>query len=399
MNARTHFAATVALLLVALPACERSASGDSVAAGSASSGITAPPERFLTRQQAITIVQALPEVLALAQTRVEDDGGTRQVEPMAAVVRDAAPCVSRPCASYWEVAVGDRSLFTSSGTLPRENEGLVDFAVRVDATDGAIAFRDDSLDRFVSRQSFARRKQERMRGHLLVLSTPEFRAMSDVSRRGGAPLALLDDGSPDDGCKPGERSCRWVFMATSIGAGRAGHWERFEFDPVSQGVYVQQEGGLTSVPYGVWRNAFRREARKDSEPELRALGDLKDAFPDFKVAEGPPGYGPPERVEQGPATGALAAALASEGVRLVRMEHYGSRWRVMHLASDTPFSLPSRHDAFRAWVSSIVRANGGYACEIRIGTDRYQLDRHSADPMHGGVYVLRDGSFHPWEGP
>jgi len=56
--------------------------------------------------------------------------------------------------------------------------------------------------------------------------------------------------------------------------------------------------------------------------------------------------------------------------------------------------------AFRAFAARLVEKNNGFACELVIGAKgaRVQLDRHAGEGKDGGVYVLIDGSFHPWLG-
>jgi hypothetical protein len=333
---------------------------------------TVPPARRITRAEAEASVRALPEFADLKVGVI----GNRKVVPVVVLVAEpTATCLVPPCVPFWEFAAGDKMIAAADGKL--NEQGPVELWVRVDAKDGSLSLAAAEAKRvFLPQARWNARKKDREWGQALVTSLPEFRAMS--SARAGS-LGIMVDGEPPEPCAA---DCQWVFMALRVCSGCAGHWERFTFDPAAGTLFV---GDLDLVPYGTWRNEFRNEGRSASAPSLRANGAAKNRFPDLKAGDGAFGYGTPTQVDKDPKESPLTKALTAPGLKLLRAESYGPTFRVFVLEGT---SLPAG-PALRAWAASVVRANGGAACEISVGADRYQFDASA-------VYVLRKGAFHPW---
>jgi hypothetical protein len=209
------------------------------------------------------------------------------------------------------------------------------------------------------------------------------------------------DGEPEPGCAVGTAECCWRFMALSICSGCAGHWERFCVEPIQETLFVENVVTVENIPYSRWRESVRSSARHAEEPEYRELGDVYQAFPEYHGKSGAFGYGEPSGSEREPLANSvrLKAALEKGGYQLMRFERYGvNRFVVLVVRAAKGARILELGAQFRDWGAALVRANGGRACEIVVtpSGERYQFDRWTGKPGAGGVYVFKDGSFHPW---
>ena len=213
-------------------------------------------------------------------------------------------------------------------------------------------------------------------------------------------LSLVFGEEPSVGCHPGAPDCRYTFTAISICSGCAGgRWVDFEVDITKQTVFVNDNDFESPVPFGKWRQHFRAQAQRSNLKEYRPLLDKRQAFPDLRLGDGPLGYGkasPEDRTHVSPD---VRGALERGGYALVRAERYANDFHVYVVGRAKP-GAPQMSD-LRTWGADLVRANRGRACEVAVedSNERFQFDGFALKGESGGVYVLVDGDFHPWQKP
>jgi hypothetical protein len=347
----------------------------------------------VSREEALVLVRALPEVRAFETHAIPEKARIHSVIPVARVVQDADErCGDGSCPSAWEIAVADAPAWTENGALREDHSPLL--VARVDAATGGLALRDED-EHFVPLDGWRRHRDERRQLTRLVMSLPEWSAegQSTARARPGARLGLLVDGTPAEGCAAGDPGCRHVMMALSVCGGCAGHWVRFSRDVAHDGPLLVGFG--TEEPYEVWRNKARSEPAPS--PAHRALTDERARFPDRAPDRGPLGYGPPTSVVDDPSSfrHPTRAVLDAAGLHLTRVERYRKdTYPVFFVEPAGPWP-PAR---LRPWAASLVRKNGGHSCELVVAprSERYQIDPFVTEPGEGGVYLLRGGFFEPW---
>ncbi len=357
-----------------------------------------PPGRFVGREEALAIVRALPEVKAYGETLVHAGNKARRISVGVHVTREVdEACHDSACPTSWAVAVGASDAWEGDRIT---EEGLIELHAEISARDGSIRLHDRDEQVFLDEAVWRARRNAQRRATRLILAMPEWTAQARATARTpGHSLGLMLDHAPPVGCSSASVECRWSFLALAVCGGCAGHWNRLGVDTANDTLFVGEPG--QEVPYGVWRSATRRE--EATTPAYRDLVGPKERFPDLKVGNGRFGYGmmtsymsdvtdyhPPAR-----------AVLEAAGLRLVRVEIYHQdTYPVFFVETDKPFPLRENAAAVRAFAARLVQKNGGFACEILFSpnAERYQFDRHAAEPGDAGVYVLTDEAFHPWIG-
>lgn len=400
--------AVVSALLTHISACKRAPRDSSPPPGAAAIPPTLPsqtplPPYPIGSAAVLEKVQALVEVARLLSTGAD----ARVVQAPDGDEKGAGTRAVRR--SVWEIAVADRSSFDAAGNLQEGYQS--DISARVDARTGELLLRTADEDGYYPYPSWKVRYHQRERATDLILSLPEFAVESKAikTRRraitGDATLGLMLDGEPQVGAGTDTIDCErgWRFMALGVCSGCAGHWEQFCVDPTSEKVFIPDMSTLEQIPYGRWRNEFRRQAGEDEEPAYQDLGRVAFAFPDYHVGRGRLGYGEPRVSVLGlrGAPSQLRAALAQGGYRLTGVARYGAtRFLVLLVDAGAAALTPKKGAPFRDWGAALVRANGGNACELVLTSgERYQFDSWSGKADGGGVYIFKDDEFYPWIAP
>jgi hypothetical protein len=372
------------------------------APSSSSAELTA---QALSESDAIARVQALPEFKALSSQEIAEGKGSRKMIPRTRVVSTPRlESTSEGDHSYWEIVIDDQSRFDADGGLTNGEPAELD--VRVDAFTGAISVRNLDGNGFRDYAAWAAAQRGWNRAVALVMSTPEWNAEAAVIRNSpdartiGAALGLVFGQEPRVGCSGGTPDCRYSFSAMRVcGSCAGGRWVEFEVDLSRRTMFIN-DGDLESpMPYGKWRHYFRAQARKQNLREYQPLLDRRRASPEYRMGDGPLGYGKTLAVHRNQVSLDLRAALERGGYTHLRTERYAGDFPV-YVVRPTKPSVPSVGD-FRTWGASLVRANGGRACEVAVedSNERFQFDGFALKGNSGGVYVFVDGDFHPWLRP
>ena len=367
------------------------------AAPSTSSSATAPA-RFVELAEAIALVRALPEVKTIGQQTLSMGTASRPIDLVIQAVKDAdATCRDGSCETSWDIAVADREAWEGTHLA---QEGLVDLHARVNARDGTVRLHDREETVFMEQSVWRARRLAQHRAIRLIQATPEWTAESrSAARTPGKSLGLMLDHAPEVDCVSAEGACNWTYMALSVCGGCAGHWTRFGVDPATEALF--EVDSTPPLPYGTWRAETRRA--EAATPDYHDLIGPKERFPDLEPGKGPLGYGAPTRVVTDLAAfhHPTRAVIDAEGLKLVRVELYRKgEYPVFFVEAEGAYPVREKGGAFRAFAARLVEKNNGFACELAIGAKgaRVQLDRHAGEGKDGGVYVLIDGSFHPWLG-
>ena len=396
---------TYCILLVAGFACNRQAPTPPGKTSPSTANIAAPLARELTESQAIALVQALPEFKALSSQDMAEGTKKRKKIPSAHVV--AAPklqSTSENESGYWEIAVADQASFGADGGLTTSEPADLD--VRVDAYTGAISVLNADGKTFREYAAWAAAQRGWYRSSDLVMSIPEWDSEaasvhnSPAGRNNAAVLSLYWADEPRVGCHPGDSDCRYTFTAISICSGCAGgRWVDFEVDLAKQTLFVNDNDFPSLVAYGKWRHHVRTLAGNRGIEEYRPLVDSRQVFPEYRLGDGPLGYGMPIQKGRDRVSPSLRTALERGGYVLVRTERYAGNFIVYVVQPLVPGVAQTRD--LRAWGADIVRANGGRACEVALENtnERFQFDGFALKRESGGVYVFIDGDFHPWLKP